>query len=139
MRRFALFIVVMLALASGFSAGATPRSVVAPPQLRLHRATFDARAAGRTAPTAALAVAAPGPYAIIQFGGPIGSAASGAYTRSGPNNSVIAWSVGSLPAGQSVARTLTVRVSPTASSGETIAMQVTASAPPVFRQSATRL
>jgi uncharacterized repeat protein (TIGR01451 family) len=46
--------------------------------------------------------------------------ASGAYTRSGPNNSVIAWSVGSLADGQTAVRTLTVRVSPTASGGDTI-------------------
>ncbi|HET9222695.1 MAG TPA: S8 family serine peptidase [Roseiflexaceae bacterium] len=83
MRRFALLIVLILALASGFSAGATPRLVVAPPRLRLHRATFDVRAAGRTAPTAALAVAAPGPYAIIQFGGPIGPADRAALERTG--------------------------------------------------------
>src|SRR5262245_59130972 len=83
MRRFALFIVVVLALASGFSAGATPRSAAAPPQLRLHRATFDARAAGSAAPNAALATATPGTYAIIQFRGPIGSADRAALERTG--------------------------------------------------------
>jgi uncharacterized repeat protein (TIGR01451 family) len=46
--------------------------------------------------------------------------ASGAYTRSGPNNGLITWPVGGLAAGQTITRTLTVRVLPTASSGATI-------------------
>jgi serine protease AprX len=81
MRRFVLFIVVMLALASGLSVGATPRSAVAPPQLRLHRTAFDAHAAGRSVPTAALT--ATRSYAIIQFHGPIGSADRAALERTG--------------------------------------------------------
>ena len=36
--------------------------------------------------------------------------ASGAYTRSGPNNSVVTWPIGGLAAGQTVTRTLTVQV-----------------------------
>ncbi|MDX1522911.1 MAG: hypothetical protein R3264_14885, partial [Anaerolineae bacterium] len=42
-----------------------------PPQLRLHRGTFDARSTMALGPTAAWASAAPGPYAIIQLWGPI--------------------------------------------------------------------
>jgi hypothetical protein len=54
-----------------------------PPLLRLHRATFDARATALAAPTAALAAAAPGPYAIIQFRGPIAPADRTALERTG--------------------------------------------------------
>ncbi|MBV9789645.1 MAG: DUF11 domain-containing protein, partial [Chloroflexi bacterium] len=46
--------------------------------------------------------------------------ASGAYTRSGPGNSIITWNIGALAAGQSVTRTLTVQVSPDATNGTTI-------------------
>jgi uncharacterized repeat protein (TIGR01451 family) len=83
MRRFALFIVVILALPSWFGVGAAPRSAATPPRLRLHRATFDARAAGRAAPTAALAAAASGPYTVIQFRGPIAPADRTALEQTG--------------------------------------------------------
>src|SRR5262245_2847106 len=83
MRRFALFVVVVLALSSWLGVGAAPRSTAAPPRLRLHRAIFDARAASRGAPTAALAAAASGPYAIVQFGGPIASADRAALEQTG--------------------------------------------------------
>jgi uncharacterized protein DUF11 len=46
--------------------------------------------------------------------------ASGAYTRSGPTNNLISWSVGDLAAGQTAVRTLTVRVLPTVPNGTTI-------------------
>jgi uncharacterized repeat protein (TIGR01451 family) len=58
-----------LALSSLFGAGAAPRPDA--PRLWLHRASFDARAPQRTAPTLTLAAAAPGPYAIVQLRGPI--------------------------------------------------------------------
>lgn len=41
------------------------------PQLRLHRGTFDAQQINPQAGAAALAVAAPGSYTIIQLRGPI--------------------------------------------------------------------
>jgi uncharacterized repeat protein (TIGR01451 family) len=47
-------------------------------------------------------------------------AASGAYTRSGPGNSVVAWALGGLNAGQTVARTLSVRVLPNTPNSSTI-------------------
>jgi serine protease AprX len=53
--------------------GSAPRISAAPhePQLRLHRANFDARTVQPTAPTSTFAAAASGPYAIIQFHGPV--------------------------------------------------------------------
>jgi len=55
------------------------------PQLRLHRGTFDAQAATPTANPQApgLASLAPGPYAIIQFRGPISVADRAALERTG--------------------------------------------------------
>jgi uncharacterized repeat protein (TIGR01451 family) len=54
---------------------------------------------------------------------PVGTefvAASGSYTRSGPENNIISWNVGTLAAGGSAARTLTVRVLPGVADGTTI-------------------
>ena len=46
--------------------------------------------------------------------------ASGTYTRSGPGNSIVSWSLNGLAAGQTVSRTLTVQVLPDAADGTTI-------------------
>jgi uncharacterized repeat protein (TIGR01451 family) len=46
--------------------------------------------------------------------------ASDSYTRSGPGNSIISWSLNGLTAGQTVSRTLTVQVLPDAADGTTI-------------------
>jgi uncharacterized repeat protein (TIGR01451 family) len=54
---------------------------------------------------------------------PVGTefvAASGSYTRSGPESNIISWNVGTLAAGANTTRTLTVRVLPTTANGTTI-------------------
>ncbi len=53
------------------------------PQLRLHRGTFDAATTEPAAPTSAFAAAAPGPYAIIQFRGPVAVADRAALEQTG--------------------------------------------------------
>src|SRR5262245_24290388 len=85
MRLPAAFAVVAFVLVSLIEApiGGATAPPAAGPLLRLHRATFDARASGRIAPTAALAAAAPGPYAIVQFRGPINPADRAALERTG--------------------------------------------------------
>lgn len=67
MRPLGICIVAFLALSSLAAVSAAPAGPA--PLLRLHRATFDARAGGAI-PSAALAATAD-PYAIIQFRGPI--------------------------------------------------------------------
>src|SRR5688572_19068710 len=73
MRLSLLFAFVALVLAPLFHASATPLAGGPAPQLRLHRATFDAKAPAGLASNATLA-AAPGPYAIIQLRGPVAPA-----------------------------------------------------------------
>ena len=83
MRPFALFVVVLLALSSLLNVGAVPRAVLPPPQLHLHRGTFDAQQPARAALGPALDTAGPGPYAIIQLRGPIAPADRAALERTG--------------------------------------------------------
>jgi uncharacterized repeat protein (TIGR01451 family) len=85
MRLSAALAVAALVLVSliGAPAGGVTAQPAAAPLLRLHRATFDARASGRVAPTAALAAAAPGPYAIVQFRGPISAEDRAALEQTG--------------------------------------------------------
>jgi subtilisin family serine protease len=66
-------------------AGAETRVSASPPDplLRLHRATFDARIAGQSAPVPEWAAAAPGSYAIIQLRGPITIADRAALEQTG--------------------------------------------------------
>jgi hypothetical protein len=70
MRPFAAFLVVLLALTSLFAVSAAPPTAGPTPLLRLHRATFDARAQSSATPSATL-TAVRDPYAILQFRGPI--------------------------------------------------------------------
>jgi uncharacterized repeat protein (TIGR01451 family) len=80
MRRFALLIVTTTLLASSL---ATIAAQPLGPQLHLHRATFDARMAGRVASNEALGAVAAGPYAIVQFRGPIAPADRAALEQTG--------------------------------------------------------
>jgi uncharacterized repeat protein (TIGR01451 family) len=68
-----VFALVLVSLIGAPTGGATAQTADGP-LLRMHRATFDARAPGHNAPTSALAAAAPGGYAIMQFRGPISPA-----------------------------------------------------------------
>jgi uncharacterized repeat protein (TIGR01451 family) len=83
MRPFALFAIILLVLSSLLSAGATPRAAPSPPQLHLHRGTFDARQPARAMLGPALDAAAPGSYAIIQLRGPVAPADRTALERTG--------------------------------------------------------
>ena len=76
----AITLTILLATAT---TGAVPGSATPPnPQLRLHRSAFAAGVTGRPlAPE--LAAAAPGPYAIIQFRGPITAADRTALEQTG--------------------------------------------------------
>ncbi|MGH2592704.1 MAG: hypothetical protein ACRDGG_04255, partial [Anaerolineae bacterium] len=69
MRSLSLLVIFTLLTSALVNAGAAP--VPPEPQLRLHRAILDAQASDRNAFIPALTAAAPGPYAIIQFSGPI--------------------------------------------------------------------
>lgn len=68
MRRTACVILVTLVMSS--LAAASPPQHPSGPQLRLHRGTIDARATASQSVNT-LAVAAPGPYSIVQFRGPV--------------------------------------------------------------------
>jgi serine protease AprX len=75
--------VVGLVCLIGAPMGSATAQPAAKPLLRLHRATFDARAPGRRAPTQALVAAASGSYAIMQFRGPISPADRSDLERTG--------------------------------------------------------
>ncbi|HEX6291518.1 MAG TPA: S8 family serine peptidase [Herpetosiphonaceae bacterium] len=82
MRVFALFVLFTALVLSFVGIGATQVNALQVPHLRLHRATFDARAAGGSVPQAALN-AASGSHAIIQFRGPITPADRAALEQAG--------------------------------------------------------
>ncbi len=81
MRISTLLSILALLVVSFVPAGAAPPH--AGPQLRLHRGTFDARTPDRAATPSGLAAVAPGPYAIIQFRGPIRAADRAALEQTG--------------------------------------------------------
>jgi subtilisin family serine protease len=85
MRAKALFVAIALWVLPLAPAGAASRITNLPPepQLRLHRATFDARTPEPAAPASTFAAAAPGPYAIIQFRGPVTVADRAALEQTG--------------------------------------------------------
>jgi subtilisin family serine protease len=81
MRAKALFIAIAFVMLP--RAGAEARLSPPPPLLRLHHAIFDARTASPSAPAAALSAPAPGPFAIVQFYGPITPADRAALEQTG--------------------------------------------------------
>lgn len=75
--RIIVFLIVIALLVQSLAVTMVAQYTPTPspdPILRLHRGTFDARAWQRQVPATALAAAAPGPYAIIQFNGPVTAA-----------------------------------------------------------------
>ena len=85
MRLMRILVVSALVILPVGVTGAESRILASPPepQLRLHRATFDARATEPAAHASTFAAAAPGPYAIIQFGGPVTVADRAALEQTG--------------------------------------------------------
>lgn len=85
MRAITLLIAIAVLVLPLAPAGAASRITNTPPepQLRLHRGTFDAGITEPAAPTSAFAAAAPGPYAIIQFRGPVTVADRAALEQTG--------------------------------------------------------
>ena len=85
MRLIRILVVSALVILPVGVTGAESRILASPPepQLRLHRATFDARATEPAAHASTFAAAAPGPYAIIQFPGPVTVADRAALEQTG--------------------------------------------------------
>src|SRR5512139_2424604 len=71
MRVLKLLAIFAIALSPFQSFNSPARAEPSGPQLRLHRGTFDARAFAPVSPLRELNQSAPGPYAILQFAGPI--------------------------------------------------------------------
>ncbi|HEX6383611.1 MAG TPA: S8 family serine peptidase [Anaerolineae bacterium] len=84
MRILTVLSVIALTVLISATINASPRTTTPPnPQLRLHRATFDAMVAQGRALTPELTAPAPGAYAIIQLRGPVTAADRAALEETG--------------------------------------------------------